>query len=137
MTGTYQHTLDAKGRLFVPARLREELGDVFYVVLAVGHRNVYSEERWNEVSEKVAQMPREKRELMRPIFAHAVRCELDGQGRILLPLLLREKGKLDKNVTVVGNVNYAEIWDSDAWNRIDADETSDENISRVYELVDF
>ena len=137
MTGTYQHTLDSKGRLFVPAKLREELGDVFYVTVAVGCLNVYPLDRWKEMEESVANMPRQQRQLMRPIFALAARCELDGQGRILLPQFLREHAKLGKNVTVVGTVDCAEIWDADKWNETCLKEMTAENISRIYNELDF
>ena len=137
MTGIYSHTLDSKGRLFVPAKLREELGDVFYVTVAVDCLNIYSLDRWNEFEEKVNQMPRQQRMRMRPIFAHAAKCELDGQGRILLPQTLRDYAKLTKNVTVVGAGNCAEIWDSDKWNEVDAMEITAENIDSIYEDIDF
>ena len=137
MTGLYQHTLDTKGRLFVPAKLREELGDVFYVTVAEDCLNVYSLDSWKELEERVAQMPRFDRARMRPVFAHAARCELDGQGRILLPQMLRDFAHLTKNVTVVGTVTCAELWDTDKWNAVDAEESSPENIRRIYEEMDF
>ena len=137
MTGIYSHTLDSKGRLFVPAKLREELGDVFYVTVAVDCLNMYSLDRWNEFEEKVSQMSRQQRMRMRPLFAHAAKCELDGQGRILLPQTLREYAKLTKNVTVVGTGNCAEIWDSDKWNEVDSAEITAENIDSIYEDIDF
>ena len=137
MTGTYQHTLDSKGRLFVPAKIREELGDVFYVTIAVDCLNMYSLERWTEMEERVANMPRQQRQLMRPIFANAAKCELDGQGRILLPQLLRDYAKLSKNVTVVGTVNCAEIWDADKWSTVSGQELTAENINKIYNEMDF
>ena len=136
MYGIYPHTLDSKGRLFVPAKLREELGDVFYVTVAEGCLNIYSMERWAELEEKVRTMPRKLRIATRPIFTHAARCELDGQGRILLPQFLRDYAHLTKNVTVVGDVDCAEIWDTDTWNAIDEQEISPENIRRIYEEID-
>ena len=107
MTGIYQHTLDAKGRLFIPAKLREELGETFYVTIS---------------PEK---------------FAYAARCELDGQGRILLPQHLREFAGLTKSVTVVGSNNHAELWDSARWDEICPLEALPENIAAVMEELDF
>ncbi len=137
MTGLYQHTLDTKGRLFVPAKMREEMGDIFYVTVAVRCLNVYSLEHWNELEERASQMTRQQRTRLRPIFSHAARCELDGQGRILLPQMLRDYAHLNKNVTVVGNIDCAELWDTDTWNKIDANESSPENIRSIYEEMDF
>ena len=71
------------------------------------------------------------------LFAHAVRCELDAQGRILLPQNLRDWAGLKKNVTVVGCNNHAELWDSDSWAEVFALETTPENIAAVMEELDF
>ena len=119
MTGVYQHNLDAKGRLFIPARLREELGEVFYVTLSMEKcLSAYSSESWDKFMEKIKAMPKVKQIKMRPLFAHAAKCELDSQGRALIPQNLREYAGLTKSVTVVGCNNHAELWDSDAWNAI-------------------
>ena len=91
MTGIYQHTLDAKGRLFIPAKLREELGETFYVTISPEKwLSAYSQENWDDVARRVAAMTNVQQRKMRPLFAYAARCELDGQGRILLPQHLRE-----------------------------------------------
>jgi MraZ protein len=138
MTGIYQHTLDAKGRLFIPAKLREELGDVFYVTLSMDPcLSVYSSEAWQAFSDKVSAMPYVKQRKMRPLFAHAARCELDSQGRALIPMNLREYAGFTKNVTVVGCNNHAELWDSEAWSAVYALETTPENIAAVMEELEF
>jgi MraZ protein len=138
MTGEYQHNLDAKGRLFIPARMREELGEVFYVTLSMDRcLSAYSGESWQNFSDKVNAMPYVKQRKMRPLFAYAARCELDKQGRVLLPQNLREYAGLDKNVTVVGCNNHAEFWDSDAWAEINTVETTPENIAAVMEELEF
>ena len=138
MTGEFQHNLDAKGRLFIPARLRDELGDVFYVTISMEKcLSAYSGESWQNLSDKVSAMPYVKQRMVRPLFAHAAKCELDKQGRILLPQSLRDFAGLDKHVTVVGCNNHAEFWDSDAWNDVNAIETTPENIAAVMEELDF
>ena len=110
MTGIYQHTLDAKGRLFIPAKLREELGDTFYVTVSPEKcLSAYSQENWKAISEKAAAMTNLQQRKVRPLFAYAARCDLDGQGRILLPQHLREFAGLTKSVTVVGSNNHAEF----------------------------
>ena len=138
MTGEFQHNLDAKGRLFIPARLREELGDVFYVTLSMERcLSAYSAESWRVFSDKVNAMPYVKQRKMRPLFAYAARCELDAQGRILLPQNLRAYAGLSKNVTVVGCNNHAEFWDSAAWEEQNAIEMTPENIAAAMEELDF
>jgi MraZ protein len=138
MTGIFQHSLDAKGRLFIPAKLREELGDVFYVTLSMEKcLSAYSAESWDKFMEKIMAMPKVKQIKMRPLFAHAAKCELDGQGRILLPQALRTFAGLTKNVTVVGSGECAEFWDADTWAAVDILETTPENIAEVYKELDF
>lgn len=138
MTGVYEHSLDAKGRLFIPARLREELGDVFYITLSMEKcLSAYSAESWDKFMEKIKSMPKVKQIKMRPLFAHAAKCELDGQGRILMPLALRNFAGLTKSVTVVGAGECAEFWDTEAWQAVDTTETTPENIADVYRELDF
>lgn len=138
MTGEYQHNLDSKGRLFIPARLREELGNIFYVTLSMDKcLSAYSADSWRDFSDKVNAMPYVKQRKMRPLFAYAAKCELDTQGRILIPQNLRDYAGLTKNVTVVGCNNHAELWDAAAWDEINAIETTPENISAVMEELEF
>ncbi len=138
MTGEYQHTLDSKGRLSIPARLREELGNIFFVTLSMDRcLSAYSAESWQSFSDKVDAMPYVKQRKMRPLFAYAAKCELDAQGRILLPQNLRDYAALTKNVTVVGCNNHAEFWDSDSWSSINAIETTPENIAAAMEELEF
>ena len=138
MTGEYQHSLDSKGRLFIPAKLRDELGEVFFVTLSMERcLCAYSAENWKAFSDKVNAMPYVKQRKMRPLFAHAARCELDSQGRALIPQNLREYAGLTKSVTVVGCNNHAELWDSDSWQAIFQLETTPENIAAVMEELEF
>ena len=138
MTGVYRHSIDAKGRLFIPAKLREELGETFYVTLSMEKcLSAYSEESWSRFTDKIKEMPRSKQIKMRPLFSHAAKCELDTQGRILLPQALRDFANLEKNVAIVGAGECAEFWNEDAWNEIDAIETTPENIAEVFTELDF
>lgn len=138
MTGEYQHSLDSKGRLFIPAKLRDELGDVFYVTLSMDKcLCAYSSENWKALSDKVSAMPYIKQRKMRPLFAHAARCELDSQGRALIPQNLRDFAGLKQKVTVIGCNNHAELWDSEAWSCVFAEETTPENIAAVMEELEF
>ena len=134
LTGVYNHNLDAKGRLFIPAKLREELGDVFYVT--VSHEKclwAYPAETWQSLQEKVNALSTLEQGKMRVLFAYAAKCEPDSQGRILLPQNLRTFAGLTKNVTVVGSNNHVELWDSDTWAPIMEEEMSPDNIFKIME----
>ena len=138
MTGEYQHSLDNKGRLFIPAKLRDELGEVFYITISMDRcLCAYSSESWNTLSERVNAMPYVKQRRMRPLFAHASRCELDSQGRALIPQNLRDYAGFTKNVTVVGCNNHAELWDSAKWAEQHEIEMTPENIAAVMEELEF
>ena len=138
MTGEYEHSLDSKGRVFMPARLRDELGSVFYVTVSMERcLSVYSAESWTAFSDKCSAMPFIKQRKMRPLFAMAARCEADAQGRILLPQNLREFAGLSKDVAVVGCNNHAEIWDRASWKEVNALEMTAENIAAVMEELEF
>jgi MraZ protein len=138
MTGEYQHTIDAKGRLFIPSKLREELGDVFYITIGMDAcLSIYSMESWNGFKDKFNSMPYSKSRKMRPLFANAAKCELDGQGRILIPQKLRNYAGLKKDATVIGVSSRAEIWDSEKWRAIEEAELTAENLSEVMEELGF
>ena len=138
MTGEYQHTLDSKGRLFIPARLREELGDTFYLTVSDERcLRSYSSGSWQAFLDKVRSLPFVDRKKMRPFFACAAKCELEAQGRALLPAPLREFAGLKKNVAVVGCDDHAELWDSETWTPIHADETTPEYIASIMKELNF
>ena len=138
MTGIYQHSLDAKGRIFIPAKLREELGNKFVVTISMDEcLSAYNQESWDRVMAKIRAKTRAEQNKMRPLFSHAAECELDSQGRILLPQRLRDYAKLTKNVAVVGNGECVEFWDADKWAEIDMAETTPENIEKVFMELDF
>ena len=123
MTGEYQHALDNKGRLFFPAKLREELGEIFFLTLSMDRcLCAYSAENWQALSDKVNAMPYVRQRKMRPLFAYAAKCELDSQGRALIPQNLRDYAELEKNVTVVGCNNHAELWNNETWAKVFAEE---------------
>lgn len=117
MKGEYQHSLDAKGRLFIPAKLREELGDCFVVTKGLdGCLFVYAQEEWEQLEEKINHLPMSKsRDLQRFFLSSAADVNPDKQGRILLPNTLRRYAKLEKDVTIIGVSRRAEIWSTQVW----------------------
>lgn len=121
MTGQYAHNIDAKGRLFIPARLREELGQSFHVTIGMDHcLSIYSNESWDAFMEKLRELPYSKAKALRVLSANAVDCEPDAQGRILIPTKLREYAGLQKEVVVIGSFDRAEIWNAERWAREEA-----------------
>ena len=121
MTGQYAHNIDAKGRLFIPAKLREELGETFHVTIGPDHcLTIYPNDTWDDFMAKFHDMPYSKGKSLRALSANAVDCEPDGQGRILIPAKLREYADLQKEVVVIGSFDRAEIWNAERWAREEA-----------------
>lgn len=117
--GEYNHTIDAKGRMIVPSKFREQLGNEFVVTKGLdGCLFVYPNEEWHNIEEKFRNVPlttKDARKFSRFFFAGAATCELDKQGRILIPPVLREFADLQKDVVSVGVLNRIEIWSKDKW----------------------
>ena len=127
MTGTYEHTIDAKGRLFIPAKLREELGDTFYLAMGVDAcLAIYPQATWDRFLEIYRAQPMSQSKVMRPLFANAVKCEPDSQGRIVIPQKLRKYAGLEKEAVIIGVHDRAEIWSADAWNAQEEEEMTPE-----------
>ena len=138
LTGQYQHSIDAKGRVFIPAKLREELGETFYVTMGMDScLSVYSDASWAKFTEKFESLPYTKTKAMRPLFANAAKCEPDSQGRILLPQKLRTYAGLDKDVVIIGVSNRAEIWNAERWAALEAEELNPENLAAAMEELGF
>jgi len=138
VTGQYQHSIDAKGRLFIPARLREELGARFYVTIGGADRclTVYSEQEWEKLTEKFESLPYTKaKTAIRSLYANAAKCEPDAQGRILLPQKLRAYAELEKEVVVAGVSRRAEIWNADRWAELEAAELEADGLASVMEQL--
>ena len=130
MTGTYEHSIDAKGRLFIPAKLREELGVTFYLAMGVDEcLAIYPQETWNRFTEKFASLPMSQSAAMRPLFANASKCELDSQGRIVIPQKLRKYAGLEKDAVIIGVNDRAEIWSAEAWNAQEEEEMTPEKMA--------
>ena len=129
MTGTYEHSIDAKGRLFIPAKLREELGVTFYLAMGVDEcLAIYPQETWNRFTEKFASLPMSQSAAMRPLFANASKCELDSQGRIVIPQKLRKYAGLEKDAVIIGVNDRAEIWSAETWNAREEEEMTPEKM---------
>ncbi|MCI8516285.1 MAG: division/cell wall cluster transcriptional repressor MraZ [Hungatella sp.] len=117
--GEYNHTVDAKGRLIVPSKFREQLGDEFVVTKGLdGCLFVYENTEWKILEEKLKALPltnTNARKITRFFLAGATLCEVDKQGRILLPAVLREFAGIEKDAVMVGVGNRIEIWSKESW----------------------
>ncbi|NSW90519.1 MAG: division/cell wall cluster transcriptional repressor MraZ [Firmicutes bacterium] len=127
--GEYQHSVDQKGRVIIPVKFREGLGEKF--ILTKGLEDclfAYSSEEWSNLEAKLKTLPftdKNVRAFIRFFFAGATECEMDKQGRILIPQNLREYAKLEKDIYVIGVSTRVEIWDKIRWEQY----CSPENIS--------
>ncbi len=123
--GEYQHTLDPKNRVIMPSKFREKLGDSF--VMTKGLDNclfVYSSNEWSIVEEKLKSLPmtnKDARAFVRFFFAGACECELDKQGRIVMPNHLKDYAKIDKDLVIIGVSTRIEIWSREEWNKFNSD----------------
>ena len=119
--GEYNHTVDAKGRLIVPSKFREQLGDEFVVTKGLdGCLFVYENTEWKALEEQLNALPltnANARKFSRFFLAGATTCEVDKQGRILLPAVLREFARIDKDAVLVCVGSRIEIWSRDNWNQ--------------------
>lgn len=138
MKGEYNHNVDAKGRLFIPVKLREELGNRFTVTRGLDKcLAVYPAAEWEVLEERIRALPMSKaRDLQRFFFSSAFDAELDSQGRILIPAGLRRYAGLSKETTIIGASNHAEIWDTARWIEYN-DGITDERIEAAMEDIGF
>lgn len=117
--GEYHHNIDEKGRIVIPTKFRESLGDKF--VIAKGLEKclyVYSYEEWNKIVEKLNTLPftkKDARTFIRTFFSGAADCELDKQGRINIATPLTNYASLTKECLIIGANDRVEIWDKTAW----------------------
>ena len=136
--GEYNHTVDTKGRLIVPSKFREQLGDEFVVTKGLdGCLFVYSKSEWENIEKKFRNVPlttKDARKFARFFFAGAASCEVDKQGRILLPVVLREYAGIEKEVVSVGVFNRVEIWDKDKWQESNSYDDMDEIAEHMADL---
>jgi len=123
--GEFQHSIDSKGRLIIPSKFREGLGDSF--VLTKGLDDclfVYPLNEWKNFEEKLKSLPvssKDARAFVRFFFSGATECELDKQGRILLPANLREHSKIEKDAVIIGVSTRVEIWSKEKWGKYNSD----------------
>ena len=130
LIGEYEHTIDAKGRLSMPSKLRRDMGEAFIVTKGLdGCLFAFSQEEWKNFETKLKSLPlsdKNARNFVRFFLAGATECEIDKQGRFLIPSNLREAGKLEKEAVIIGVGPRLEIWTKDIWTSKDEEISADE-----------
>ncbi len=139
LLGEYQHSLDEKGRLIIPAKFREDLGENFVVTRGLDNcLFAYPLSQWKIIEEKVKELPTsqaETRAFVRMFFSGAVEVELDKQGRIVIPQQLREHAHIDRDTYVIGVSTKVEIWAKEVWeNYSNQAEQSYEEIAAITKI---
>ena len=136
--GEYNHTIDAKGRLIIPSKFREVLGDEFVVTKGLdGCLFVYDNNEWSAFEEKLKTLPitnKDARKFVRFFLAGAASVEVDKQGRILIPSVLREFGELRKDAVLIGVGSRVEIWSKERYEGTVGYEDMDEVTAHMTEL---
>ena len=130
LIGEYEHSLDAKGRLIMPAKLRDDIGEKFIITKGLdGCLFAFSIEEWKNFEAKLRSLPisnKDARAFSRFFFAGAIDCEIDKQGRFLISGNLREFAGLTKEVVIIGMDSRIEIWSKDKWQQCDDEISADE-----------
>ena len=129
LIGEYEHSLDVKGRLIMPAKLREDMGEKFIITKGLdGCLFGFSQNEWSNFEEKLKTLPltnKNARDFVRFFLSGAIECEIDKQGRFLIAGNLREYANMEKDVVIIGVGTRLEIWNREKWKTYN----SDENIS--------
>lgn len=130
LIGEYEHTIDAKGRLSMPSKLRRDMGEAFIVTKGLdGCLFAFSQDEWKNFETKLKSLPlsdKNARNFVRFFLAGATECEIDKQGRFLIPGNLREAAKLEKEAVIIGVGTRLEIWNKEVWASKDEEISADE-----------
>ena len=129
LMGEYRNNLDVKGRVVIPSKFREELGEKIILTRGLdGSLFIYSTSTWNSLTEKLKTLSfteKESRNFTRFLLSGAVTLEFDKQGRVIVPSYLKDYADLEKEVVLVGVLNRVEVWSRDNWNKFMDDNFKD------------
>ncbi|MCR5107891.1 MAG: division/cell wall cluster transcriptional repressor MraZ [Lachnospiraceae bacterium] len=126
--GEYNHTIDAKGRVIVPSKFREQLGEEFVITKGLdGCLYIYPLDEWDTFLQKLGTMPSNKdsRKIIRFFTAGADQVEIDKQGRVLIKNELKEHAHIERDVVLAGTLNRIEIWSKSVWDCENDDDIDD------------
>ena len=131
LIGEYEHSLDVKGRLIMPAKLREDIGDNFILTKGLdGCLFGFSKKEWEQFEEKLKSLPltnKNARDFVRFFLSGAIECEIDKQGRFLIASNLREYASMEKEVVIIGVGTRIEFWSKDKWLNYNSDDNMSAN----------
>ena len=139
--GEYQHNLDAKGRIIIPSRFRDELNTSFILTRGLdGCLTIYSLEQWEKMFVEINKLPTTKkaaRQYVRMLTSTATECVLDNQGRIQIPSFLSKPVNIQKECVVIGANDHIEIWDKATWNNyyLEASENFEDVAENLSDLL--
>ncbi|MCR5733894.1 MAG: division/cell wall cluster transcriptional repressor MraZ [Lachnospiraceae bacterium] len=126
--GEYNHTIDAKGRIIIPSKFRDELGETFVISKGLdGCLYIFPTAEWEIFLEKLSTMPagKDTRKIIRYFSAGADQAEIDKQGRVLIKSELKEHAGLTKDIVLAGTLNRIEIWSKSVWDSENDDDIDD------------
>ncbi|MBR2927000.1 MAG: division/cell wall cluster transcriptional repressor MraZ [Clostridia bacterium] len=135
--GEYRHGLDPKNRIFIPAKLREELGGTFIVAKDLREKclKVYSQQGWDSYIEPIMKQERRLQEkVLRFLNSSMVQVTPDSQGRIVIPKDLIQYADIEREIVIVGCYSYAEIWAESSYVRMKEEEDLDQMIDDLEKL---
>ena len=137
--GEYEHSVDAKGRVIMPAKLRDDIGDKFILTKGLdGCLFAYSQTEWTNFEEKLKTLPltnKNARDFVRFFLSLSIECEIDKQGRFLIPGNLRGYAKLDKEIVIIGVGTRIEIWNKASWIQSEENISADEIAENMDKLL--
>jgi len=139
--GEYQHNLDAKGRIIVPSKFRDELNTTFILARGLdGCLTIHSEKQWEKMFEEIDKLPSTKkaaRQYVRMLTSTASECTLDAHGRIQIPSFLAKPVNIEKECVIIGANDHVEIWDKATWENYynDASNNFEEVAENLSELI--
>lgn len=139
--GEYAHNIDKKGRIIIPVKFREELGEQVIITRGLdGCLAVYTKSQWEKIYEQLMKLPTTKKDarmFVRMMTSKAAECEIDAQGRVLIPSPLVKLAELEKECMVIGAANHVEIWSKERWEPVDeeANETFEEIAESLTEFM--
>ena len=135
--GEYKHSLDEKGRVIVPSKYREKLGELFVLTKGLdGCLFIYPLSEWTLFEQKLKQLPltnTNARKFVRFFLSGAVECSADKQGRILIPNHLRVYSEIEKDIVFIGMSGRIEVWSAERWAHYNEEEFSAELIAEQME----
>lgn len=139
--GEYAHNIDKKGRIIIPAKFREELGMKIIITRGLdGCLNAYTSEQWEIIYAQLLKLPSTKKDarmFVRMMTSKAAECEIDSQGRVLLPSTLISLANIQKECRIIGAANHIEIWAKEQWETMDneANESFEEIAENLTEFI--